>query len=63
MKWQDNIVEWTGLRLEEAILRTKNKEGWKKIVNKSTLPLRRIRPYRAYGIQMLWESHNGIGKR
>ena len=26
MQWQDTIVEWTGFGLEEAILRTKNRE-------------------------------------
>ena len=40
MQWQDNIVEWTGLGLEVAMLRTKNRKGWKKIVKKSTAPLR-----------------------
>ena len=34
MQWQDNIVEWTGLGLEEVMLKTKNREGWKKIVKK-----------------------------
>ena len=27
MQRQDNIVEWTGLGLEEAMLRTQNREG------------------------------------
>ena len=40
MQLKDNIVEWTGLGLEEAMLRTKNREGWKNIVQKSTAPLR-----------------------
>ena len=40
MQWQDTFVEWTGLGLEEAMLRTKNREIWKKIVNKSTAYLR-----------------------
>ena len=40
IKWKDNIVEWTGLGLEEAMLRTKNREGWKTIVKKSNAPLR-----------------------
>ena len=31
MQWQDNIVEWTSLGLEEAMLITTNREGWKKI--------------------------------
>ena len=26
MQWQDTIVEWTGTGLEEAMLRTKNRE-------------------------------------
>ena len=40
MQWHDNIVEWTGLGLEGAMLRTKNREGWKTIIKKSTAPLR-----------------------
>ena len=40
MQWQYTIVEWTGLGLEEAMLRTKNREGWNNIVKKSTTPLR-----------------------
>ena len=39
MQWQDTILEWTGIGLEEAMLRTKNREGWKNI-KKSTAPLR-----------------------
>ena len=39
MQWQDNIMEWTGFGLEEAMLRTKNREGWNKIVKKSTSSL------------------------
>ena len=27
MQWQDTIVECTGIGLEEAMLRTKNREG------------------------------------
>ena len=38
MQCKDNIVEWMGLGLEEAMLRTINREGWKKIVMKSTAP-------------------------
>ena len=40
MQWQDNIMEWTGLGLEEAMLRTTNREVWKNIVKKSTALLR-----------------------
>ena len=40
IQWQGNIVEWTGIGLEEAMLRTKSREGWNKIVKKSTAPLR-----------------------
>ena len=41
MQWQDNILEWTVLGLEEAMLKMKNREGSKTIIKKSTLPLRR----------------------
>ena len=51
MQWQDYIVEWTRLGLEEVMLRTQNREGWKKIVKKSTAPIR----HWDYGIHMLWD--------
>ena len=40
LQWRDNIVEWTGLGLEEAMLRTKNRDGWKKMFKKSTVSIR-----------------------
>ena len=39
MKWQNNIVEWTGLGLEEDMLRMTNREGLEKIVILSSAPL------------------------
>ena len=40
MQWQDNIVKWTGLDINKAMRAAENREGWKKIVMKSTTPLR-----------------------
>ena len=40
MQWQDNIVKWTGLDINKAMRTAENREGWKKIVMKSTAPLR-----------------------
>ena len=40
MQWQDNIVKWTGLDINKAMRAAENREGWKKIVMKSTAPLR-----------------------
>ena len=34
IQWKDNIVELTDIGLKEGMLRTKNREGWKKIVKK-----------------------------
>ena len=40
MQWQDNIVKWTGLDINKAMRAVENREGMKKIVTKSTAPLR-----------------------
>ena len=40
MQWQDNIVKWTGLDINKAMRAAENREGWKKIVMKTTAPLR-----------------------
>ena len=40
MQWQDNIVKWTGLDINEAMRAAENREGWKKMLTKSTAPLR-----------------------
>ena len=40
MQWQDNIVKWTGLDINKAMRAAENRERWKKIVMKSTAPLR-----------------------
>jgi len=34
-RWEDNIPEWTGLRLSEALREAENREGWKKMVDRS----------------------------
>ena len=40
MQWQDNIVKWTGLDINIVMRAAENREGWKKIVTKSTAHLR-----------------------
>ena len=30
-RWEDNITEWTGLNLGEALRKAKNREGWRKL--------------------------------
>ena len=40
MQWQDNIVKWTGIDINKAMRAAENREGWKKMVMKSTAPLR-----------------------
>ena len=40
IKWQDNIVKCTGIGIHKAMRAAENREGWKKIVMKSTAPLR-----------------------
>ena len=39
MQWQDNIVKWTGLDINKAMRAEENREGWKKMLTKSTSPL------------------------
>ena len=39
-QWQDNIVEWTSLGIEEAMRATRDRDRWKRIILKSTAPLR-----------------------
>ena len=36
-RWEDNIPEWTGLGLGEALRRAENREGWRKVVAWSSL--------------------------
>ena len=37
MRWEDNISEWTGLKLGEAIRKAENREEWRKVVARSSL--------------------------
>ena len=37
---EDNIVEWTSLGIEEAMRATRDRDRWKRVVLKSTAPLR-----------------------
>ena len=36
-KWEDNISEWTGLGLGEALRKAEDKEEWRKVVARSSL--------------------------
>ena len=36
-RWEDNIMEWTGLNLGEALRKAENREGWGKVVARSSL--------------------------
>ena len=40
IQWQDNIVAWTSIGIEEAMRATRDRDRWKRIVLKSTAPLR-----------------------
>ena len=37
MRWEDNITEWTGLKLGEALWKAVNREWWRKVVARSSL--------------------------
>ena len=36
-RWEDNVTEWTRLKLAEAIPKADNREGWRKVVARSSL--------------------------
>ena len=43
-RWEDNISEWTGLRLSDTIRRSENREDWRKLVVKvAAMPPRSTR--------------------
>ena len=29
-RWEDNMTEWTGIKLGEALRKAENREGWRK---------------------------------
>ena len=31
-RWEDNITEWTGLKLSDALGKSENREGWRGLV-------------------------------
>ena len=41
-RWEDNITEWTGLKLGEAKTNADNREGWRKVIIRSTLVPQRL---------------------
>ena len=36
-RWEDNVTEWTGLKLGEALRKAENREEWRKVVTQSSL--------------------------
>ena len=44
-RWEDNITEWTGFKLGEALRKAKNRDGWRKVVAQSSLALQGILDY------------------
>ena len=36
-RWEDNVTEWTGLKLGEALRKAENREGWRKVVAQLSL--------------------------
>ena len=40
-KWEDNISEWTGLGLGEALRKAEDREEWRKVIARSSLMLQR----------------------
>ncbi|XP_071509599.1 uncharacterized protein [Diadema antillarum] len=44
-RWEDNITEWTGLKLSEAVTHAKDREGWKGLVARSSVAPQRQPPW------------------
>ena len=44
-RWEDNITEWTGLKLSEAVKRAKDREGWRGLVDRSSVAPQRQPPW------------------
>ena len=36
-RWEDNVTEWTGLKLGEALRKAKNREEWRTVFARSSL--------------------------
>ena len=36
-RWEDNIPEWTGMGLGEALRKAEDREKWRKVVARSSL--------------------------
>ena len=36
-RWEDNVTEWTGLKLGEALRKAENREEWRTVVSRSSL--------------------------
>ena len=36
-RWEDNIVEWTGLRLSDVLREAENRERWRELVARSSV--------------------------
>ena len=43
-KWEDNISEWTGLKLSEAVRRIEDRESWRELVHMPSVPPQRHPP-------------------
>ena len=44
-RWEDNITEWTGLKMGEAIRHAEDREGWRRLVFNSSLAPQRQPPW------------------
>ena len=39
-RWEDNITEWTGLKMSKLVRRAEDREGWRRLVTSSAAPQR-----------------------
>jgi hypothetical protein len=43
-RWEDNMTEWTGLKLSEAVKCAKDRDGWRGLVDRSSVAPQRQPP-------------------
>ena len=58
-RWEDNVTEWTELKLGEALWKAKNREEWRTVVARSSLvPQRSTRLWDKWSeVKLSWNSH------
>ena len=53
-RWEDNVTEWTGLKLDEVLRKAENREEWKTVVARSSLVPQRSTRLRDKWSEVKW---------